>query len=36
MDGVYQVYMEEMEKCDDDCDCCDHDCDHHHKDDKKD
>ena len=36
LDGVYQVYMEEMEKCDDDCDCCDHDCDHHHKDDKKD
>ena len=36
LDGVYQVYMEEMEGCGDDCDCCDHDCDHHHKDDKKD
>ena len=28
LDGVFKVYMEEVEACGDDCDCCDHDCDH--------
>src|SRR5699024_5061408 len=36
LEGGYRVYIETTENCDDDCDCCDHDYDHHHKDDKKD
>ena len=27
LDGVFKVYMEEVEACGDDCDCCDDDCD---------
>ena len=28
LQGVYDVYLEEAGACEDDCDCCDHDCDH--------
>ncbi len=30
LQGVYNVYLEEAGACEDDCDCCDHDCGHHH------